>query len=116
MELWTKNHQMKSSPFSLFLSKRFDKVPHLELLKKLSQIGVGGCILELISDCVDQRNQFVHLDNTSSHFMYVTSGVPQVSVLEPVMYCVFINDLPAALQFSDPHMFADGSKFFFNKE
>ena len=72
-------------------SKAFDKVPHLELLKKLSEIGVGGCILEVISDYLDQRMQFVRVDNTSSQLLDVTSGVPQGSVVGPIMFFIFVK-------------------------
>ena len=92
--------------------KAFHKVPHLELLKKLSQIGVGHCILEVISDYLDQRQQFVHVDNTSSQLLDVTGGIPQGFVLGPVMFYIFMNDLPAALKFSDLHLFADDLKNF----
>ena len=59
--------------------KAFHKVPHLELLEKLSQIGVGDCILEVISDYLDQRQQFVRVDNTSSQLLDVTGGISQGS-------------------------------------
>ena len=52
--LWTKSQQVKSSPSTQIFSKAFDKVPHLELLKRSSQIGVGGCIFG-DSDFFDQH-------------------------------------------------------------
>ena len=97
--------------FYTSFSKAFDKVRHLELLKRLSQIGVEGCNLEVISDCLDRHKHFVRVDNTSSELPDVTSGVPQGSALGPVMFCVFLIYLPAALKFSDPHLFADDLTF-----
>ena len=87
-------------------SKTFAKVPHLELLKKLNHFGVAGCILEVISDYFDQRKEYVRVVITSSQLLDVASGVLQRSLVVPVLFCVFRNDLPAALKMSDPHMLA----------
>ena len=112
--LWTKS-SVKSSPSTLIF-QGFDKVPHLDFLKKPSQISVKGYILEVTSDYFDQRRQFVRVDNTSSQLLDVTSGVPKGSVVGPVRFCNFINDLPAALQFSDPYLFADDLKISSKKK
>ena len=57
-------------------SKAFDKVPHFELVQKVANIGVGGCLLEIIIDYLDNRKQFVRVDNTRSEILDVASGVP----------------------------------------
>ena len=91
-------------------SKAFDKVPHFELVQKAANIGVVGCLLEIIIDYLDNRKQFVRVDNTRSETLDVTSGVPQGSLLGPLLFCVFINNLPDVLVFSDPFIFADDLK------
>ena len=91
-------------------SKAFDKVPHRELLKKVANIGVGGCFLDVLADYLTNRKQFVRVDNTCSNLKFVTSGVPQGSLLGPLLFCIFINDLPNCVVFSEPYLYADDLK------
>ena len=67
-------------------SKAFDKVPHYELIQKLIDIGVGGCSLEILIDYLSGRRQYVRVDNTSSKIFDITSGVPQGSLLGPILF------------------------------
>ena len=76
----------------------------------MSDFGVGGCLLEIIYDYLRNRRQFVRFDFYTSTVLEITSGVPQGSLLGPLLFCVFINDLPEVLHFSDPSIFADDQK------
>ena len=69
-----------------------------------------GCLSEIIIDYLDNGKQFVRADNTRSETLDVTSGIPQCSLLGPLLFCIFINDLPDVLVFSDPFIFADDLK------
>ena len=66
--------------------KVFDKVSHLELLKKVTNIGVGGCLLQVLMDNLSNRKQFARIDNACSGVRDVNSGVPQGSLLGPLLF------------------------------
>ena len=105
-------HDPQSEIFVFFtdFSNAFDKVPHYELIQKLIDIGVGGCLLEILIDYLSDRRQYVRVDNTSSKILDITSGVPHGSLLGPILFCIFINDLPGVLMFSESFIFADDLK------
>ena len=90
----------------LDFSKAFDKVNHLKLLYKLSCFGVKGNTLDWIQSFLTGRSQTVVLDVESSEEVKVTSGVPQGSVLGPLLFLLYINDLPENIQ-SQVRLFAD---------
>ena len=97
----------------LDFSKAFDKVNHLSLLRKLEHYGVRGHTLLWIKDFLSSRSQEVILDGSSSETSTVLSGVPQGTVLGPLLFLIYINDLP---QYVSPgtqvKLFADDSAVY----
>ena len=95
----------------LDFSKAFDKVSHSKLLFKLSQHGVKGDTLNWIRAFLVGRTQAVVLEGESSSEVPVTSGVPQGSVLGPLLFLLYINDLPQNIQ-SQVRLFADDTAVY----
>ena len=92
-------------------AKAFDTVPHRRLLKKLKGYGIDGKILEWIKSFLQNRTQSVKVNGIFSNVASVKSGVPQGSVLGPILFILYINDLPDVIQ-SDVLLFADDTKIF----
>jgi hypothetical protein len=91
--------------------KAFDTVPHRRLLGKIRSLGIEPQTLEWLSDFLVGRRQRVRVNGAFSPWTTVTSGIPQGSVLGPVMFIMYINDLPMAVN-SNMYLFADDTKLF----
>ena len=94
-------------------AKAFDKVPHRWLLYKLDHYGIRGSTHKWISSWLSERSQKVKLDGQASDPGPVLSGVPQGSVLGPVLFLIFINDLPDNIR-SSVLLFADDCVLYRN--
>ena len=90
-------------------AKAFDKVPHKRLLYKLGFYGIRNNTLHWIQDFLHLRTQTVVLEGTHSDNIDVTSGVPQGTVLGPILFLLYINDFHEYLSYSTLRLFADDS-------
>ena len=93
------------------IQKAFDTVPHKRLIHKLEMYGLTGNLLNWLNDFLNDRYQYVGVNGVTSSPKQVTSGVPQGSVLGPLLFIIYINDLPKNLQ-SGVYMFADDTKIY----
>ena len=110
---WTNATDNGSPVDTLYLDiqEAFDSVPHKRLLLKLQRLGICGNLLQWIQAFLAERKQRVVLNGTTSEWSAVTSGVPQGSVLGPVLFIIYVNDLPAEVK-SYCKLFADDTKLY----
>jgi hypothetical protein len=95
----------------LDFQKAFDKVPHKRLLEKLRAIGIRGRLLNWIKQWLSGRKQRVVVKGKTSNWKDVRSGVPQGSILGPLLFIIFINDIDLGIK-NRILKFADDTKIF----
>ena len=103
----------------LDFSKAFDTVPHQRLLTKLQYYGINNKIYHWISNWLTKRSQRVLVNGSSSSYVPVISGVPQGTVLGPLMFLLYINDINKNIISSKLGLFADDCviyKTIYNKD
>ena len=99
----------------LGLSKAFDTVNYRILLQKLNLCGIRGNMLKLLSDYLYKRLQFTVCNNTASKSNQLPCGVPQGFTLGPLLFILYVNDLPEHTKFN-PKMFADDTVPFIREK
>ena len=95
----------------LDISKAFDRVWHRGLLYKIKNFGIDGNLLKLIESFLSDRYQRVTINGQSSDWLPIKAGVPQGSILGPLLFLSYINDLPEGLH-SNVKLFADDTAIF----
>ena len=95
------------------ISKAFDRLWHKGLIEKLKSYGINGKLLKWLKDYISERKQQVLLNNSISSLGTLKAGVPQGSVLEPLLFLLFINDIADDIQ-SLVRLFADDSSLIFS--
>ena len=96
----------------LDIKKAFDVISHQILLKKLYALGIRGNLFNWIKSYLTNRSQFVSYNNVKSETKFVTHGVPQGSILGPLFFIVFMNDVSRASHLLFSILFADDTSVF----
>ena len=110
------DNKLYSCCIFLDLQKAFDTVNHNILLQKLAYYGVRGLANNWFRTFISQCVQFTSINKTNFDPHLITHGVAQGSVLGPLLFLVFINDLHKAIKNSDVHLFADNTNLLYSNK
>ena len=95
------------------LQKAFDTVDHKILLSKINHYGIKGIPYEWFKSYLTNRQQFTTVNNKQSELSSIEFGIPQGSILGPLLFLIYINDLSKAIIFSSVHHFADDTNILY---
>ena len=96
------------------LEKAFDTVNHKILLKKLDHYGIRDISNNWFESYLSNRKQYVQLENEKSGYLNITCGVPQGSILGPLLFIIYINDMHDAFEFCKVYHFADDTNLLYS--
>jgi len=94
----------------LDMNKAFDSISHENLISKLLDVGASYPCLQWFCSYLSDRQQVVCINSTSSEPLTVTSGVPQGSILGPLLFSIYVNDLPTVPRKCSSQCYVDDTK------
>ena len=105
---------LKRTPINLYLdlSKAFDSLSHKTLIGKLKHYGICDVALKLMKSYLENRKQYVQFDTCTSDMKSIRNGVPQGSILGPLLFLIYINDFPNSSKLFNFLMYADDTTLF----
>ena len=107
------DHKLYTCAVFIDLAKAFDTVDHDILLKKLDVYGIRGCLHDWLKSYLSDRTQTTCINNYISKKATISYGVPQGSVLGPLLFLLYINDICMASKVIKFHLFADDTNIIF---
>ncbi len=106
-----------NTPVNIFLdlSKAFDTLDHHILIKNLEFYGLQGLSVKLMESYLSNRTQYVEIDESNSDMLHLSTGVPQGSILGPLLFIIYINDISNASKMFDFIIYADDTTLYYGR-